>query len=662
MPLKIRCPHCQKTLVARDDTVGEPRRCPLCGKVFTVPLPRDAEEIAPVTQVEVATKCPRCGALMAPGTTTCRRCHMDVVLGKRRPFLQRLRRQSPLRTLAGLAVLAVLTLGAYVGVQVYFRSGADPAGTRNAQTPPARSGNDPAEDAAALLAAASRAERISLQHRLLQAASRSRGAVADALLAALDDSFTRPADWQHVLNQRVALRVLGELVAGGEPATSRLNEALERCIAQPPLAEAAWRVRGLAGDAAAIAPLQQYWQDHGRNYLFIDRFGQVGSEAGASTIAAAHAGLERNLQETGAALERLLDDEPVQVLGPLLETYWQSWQWLGDVRGVRTADLIFALAGQGSRIALDVGGFERQKQMIRAARDRLAGLAEQLSPTQHAAAGLVLLHAAPQYQSARERVSISLGRRIAESPPEQQQRLTWALARLTGRQFGSLRGGDAPSTAGPAAVAAAVRWTQQMTPGAAAAAWEPSTAEQFVPPLRLTRRVVASQKQLESVLLKQLRSDWGASREALDRWLRLELACGSEIIQLMDPTQRSPRYPAVAAAFVIAGIRGGQEAVRPLRLWAGAADQPAWVRQLAYTALAAIALRQAGGQSDWPASLTLTPQQLEGPDSPGWAYFGRIIAGEPEMWTRLRSNPPATWDSRVLTRVQTEVRESGAKK
>ena len=96
MPLRIRCPHCHKTLLAEDETVGQRKLCPACGEVIDVPLP--VEEVAE-GPADVGTKCPRCGAGVAPGTSACRKCHTNIVTGQRLPLPQRL--PGPHRTGAG---------------------------------------------------------------------------------------------------------------------------------------------------------------------------------------------------------------------------------------------------------------------------------------------------------------------------------------------------------------------------------------------------------------------------------------------------------------------------------------------------------------------------------------------------------------------------------
>ena len=108
MPLKIRCPHCHRTLVAEDDTAGQRKLCPACGVPFDVPLPVPAASPAPV---DVARRCPRCHAEVAPGTAVCRNCLTEIGTGKRLPVLQRLRRTPPAK--AAVAALVVFAGGVF---------------------------------------------------------------------------------------------------------------------------------------------------------------------------------------------------------------------------------------------------------------------------------------------------------------------------------------------------------------------------------------------------------------------------------------------------------------------------------------------------------------------------------------------------------------------
>ena len=135
MPLKIRCPHCKRTLVADDETAGEGKLCPACGKGFTVPIPvHDSPR-----HVEVAGTCPKCRADMAPGTPYCPHCYYEPATGKRLPLRRRLEFVS-VRTwiLMSLGMVIAVALG-FAGVRLYRdQAGQDelpPSGSANCSKP-----------------------------------------------------------------------------------------------------------------------------------------------------------------------------------------------------------------------------------------------------------------------------------------------------------------------------------------------------------------------------------------------------------------------------------------------------------------------------------------------------------------------------------------------
>jgi hypothetical protein len=129
MPLKIRCPHCHRVLVAEDAAAGEARPCPACGRAFSVPLPRSAtvEPPKPVVTIMPHT-CPRCRTEVAGAATFCHNCHTDLITGQRLPLRRRLRLLSwRFRVIAGLG-LAILAVGAVAAIQLY-RIRSSPAST-----------------------------------------------------------------------------------------------------------------------------------------------------------------------------------------------------------------------------------------------------------------------------------------------------------------------------------------------------------------------------------------------------------------------------------------------------------------------------------------------------------------------------------------------------
>ena len=94
-------------------------------------------------------------------------------------------------------------------------------------------------------------------------------------------------------------------------------------------------------------------------------------------------------------------------------------------------------------------------------------------------------------------------------------------------------------------------------------------------------------------------------------------------------------------------------------MWREAADQPAWVRALAYTVLGSFDARSKHWESGWPAGLDLgNPAALE-TEFPVWKHFGRVLAaGGPEMLKRLREFKPAPLSAEVRSKLLEAARQA----
>jgi hypothetical protein len=171
-------------------------------------------------------------------------------------------------------------------------------------------------------------------------------------------------------------------------------------------------------------------------------------------------------------------------------------------------------------------------------------------------------------------------------------------------------------------------------------------------PPALTYRVLTAGRQLEQELLRALQAGWSPALPALERWLAGGLGCTPRIHALLSPGQRQPDYPAVAAALVIAAVRD-DEALRPqLELWRGAADQPPWLRALAYTVLGRFDARTGRWPSGWPAGLDVGDTGLLDRGAPGWDHFGRVlVAGGAVMRQRLVDESKETLPAEIRSRL-----------
>jgi hypothetical protein len=614
MPLKIRCPHCHRTLFAEDDTVGQPKLCPACGKAFTVPIP--VHEGPP--PVEVGGKCPKCGATIAPGTTYCPQCYWDVTADKRLPLGRRLQFVSVRTwTLLGLGTIAIAIL-ALVGAHVYrsrARQHQQVAGTPMAARTPEHPG---AEWVKRLLEAPSAAERSEAFNELLRIGPDGLPTLARAL-----EGMSVDAEGELARNRRTAVKLLAR---GGD---TRWLPLLGKLQNENALRETVLRARAMLGDGEVADALIGLWLAGLRRQMFFTRITEL---TPSSTSAANEAIVRRTQEETegcAEALRVLGESSAATIIDRTLPTYWDSWAWLGQQRGEVFATELFELAKPPKQHNLEF------KLRVRAARTTLDQAAQRASPAARAASGIVLAHCAPQYRSARQRIIATLVTVLAECEPRAQQQITWALARLTSRPFGGLTEKRNPSDFGRQAVQDVLGWARSGRIGDPGTLQSASTA--YPTPPKLIRRVVTPGRQLEHDLLREFASGWDALDEALDRWLAADLGCTPRVARLLDPGQRNPNHPALAAAMIVAAEYQAHHLRPQLALWWEAVDQPAWVRGFAYTTLGALDAHQARADTTWPSELTA--ELLGEPETqrPGWELWGRLLAaGGPRLPTQLR--------------------------
>lgn len=617
MALKIRCPHCQRVLLAEDWTAGEPKLCPACGKGFTVPLPSRLATADECPQVEVAMHCGKCGAEIAPGTTFCKRCLTDLQTGKRLPLQRRLTMVS-LRTWALVSAgAATVLIGATVGAHLY--------GLRQqAQTPAAQPHS--------VLAAPAPAVDPSIALRLLRATDRTERETAIAairqvgpdalrlLAEALAEQRDAPRPVQAARNIAAAL----ELIAQSGDAS--LAPALRRLPESAVFASRLIATRGALGDVAVHAPVIDGWRGALRRMLFVQQVAALSAPDARPAADAARRGAEADLARWTRGLLGLMRTAEGALPPAALDTYWESARWLGQEQQGRVADALFELAKPAGP---DVSVPER----VRAARRALEDAAQRGDASTRSAAGMVLLHCAPQYESARRRIVAQLAADLGSEDVAHVQRAAWALSRLVRREFQ-----EGPESASPAAVkpqAVERLWSWCREEGIVADGARPNL--RLPPSPQLTRRVVTPIRQLEHRLLQEFGAGWAQARAALERWEEARLGCTPRLAPLADPRQRRPNLPALAAALVLTGEYGDNESLPVLELWTLAAEQPAWVRGLAAASGAAVVCRTRGSAAEWLKRIERTA--FDADPGPSWEHWGRVVAaGGPRLQESLRES------------------------
>lgn len=631
MPLKIRCPHCLRILVADDSVAGEPRLCPACGRVFNVPLPLAADPRSVAPLASDLPKCPRCAAELAPTATICRRCATDVRTGRRLPLKRRLL----LVSARGWLVFGVSIIGGVFVIAAGTQFIRGLVAKRTAPSPVATSRAVPVEGlATALLAAGDPDERAAALRSLQGVRTKLAPAVAAALASSLERGETTLVARQ---NQVAAIDLLAAEAQAGDTSLDTWRTLLDQCQRVPELHDAALRARALLRDTRVAAEIVDAWLAGLARVALFDRLARVaGTEAEPGVILARRRAGDA-LRRLGDGLRVLGQPESSEVYDRLVAAYWESWNWIGQDRGERLADEVFALA-QPPRTTL-----EFQPEDVRVPRDVMKRVAGRAAPAVRAAAGLIVEQRGPQYRSLADRIAETLASQLPECDAHDQQRLAWTISRLRGRLFGPRAHAD-PRDMGEEEVVAALQWAQ---PSAA-----PRPKRPYPQPPRLSYRAVSNMRLLEQQLLAELRAGWERADAGLDRWLSSGLGCTPRLWELLRPGQRQPDYPALAAAMVIAGVSGDGTARPQLELWNEAREQPPWVRALAYTVLGSLDARRGQWESGWPNGLDLgDPANLD-KGQPGWAHFGRVIAaGGPSMLQRLSEDSRGAVPRETCTRL-----------
>jgi phage FluMu protein Com len=636
MPLKIRCPHCQKVLRAEDQTAGEQRACPVCGQVFTVPIPYHEQERPPI---EVARVCPRCAHPVAPGTGFCPRCMTELASGQRLPLGRRLR-LVPLRTWVTwtLGAAAVL-ITVFVAGNLLLHQSVRTTFSRMLPGPTPEPATSIATLAAQLLDAPDQASIQAAFDALAQRGDAIYPAVADELERSIAAGSPRPD------SQRAAIDLL---VRSGEP---RWLPLLEQAYERPALHEAALHGRARLGDSRVLDVLHAGWTERLRRLLFFERLVSVTDRRADPAAEELGAQLRWQTARYADSLRRLATNPANGVVERLAGDYWDSWCWLGQRQAEAFGQALFEIAQPPVGHGLS---FEDVKEEVRGARRALDRAAARAPGGTAAAIGLVLAQCAPQYRSARERIVANIARQLPNSTPEDQQRITWTLARLTQRAFGQTTEHAQPLDVAPADVLEALAWAGHgaKTPSKSA------DGSSFRTPPILVRRILTPERQLEHELLAAMRTGWRESLDAAARWTAAELGSTPRIRALLHPGRREFCYPAIMGAMVVCAESRAADLAPQLDLWRTAGDQPRWLRGLAFTTLAAIEALGAGRASNWPAGLEQELLDELDTNPPGWEPFRRVVAAGGKAMERRLSGPdgaklPARLRARLLPAVQT---------
>lgn len=610
MPLRIRCPHCRYVLVVADEAAGDVGFCEYCKRGFTVPIPlRDAPEHT--SKDAAGASCPRCRHALAPGAQVCPKCMTNLATGRRPSLWRRARWDSPKTWM----IVGGVVVGLIVGVvaanhfyRVYYLPSKNPIKPFEPSVRTEQSGDAEVDS---LFTAKTIANRADATNALRRIGADAGAALTRGLQRSLDEGSKSAGSVQ---NQRAAIRLLAEV---GSPLSMETLEHAQRVAA---LRDDAIRTRALLGDSRVVAEAAEIWIAQLQRVLFAARL---------DAIQTTDRDVARGewLRVEWETFERCTDS--LRTLGPagidaVAGRYWDSWTWLGQTHGEGFSSALFELAkpARDDNVTVGFTTQDETREDVRAARRTLDDIALRSPPAEHAAVILTLGQCTPQYKRLRERHIAALAERIVDCSADDQQRLAWALTKLTGRQFATFSEAKFPREATPDVVTSIVDWARTSNTTTAPVAFKPQNAYPLMP--GLTRRVVSSAQQHREALLKRLHGDFATVSDAAAEWVESGLGCPPSVLSLLSPAQHPPDYPAIVAAMIIVAADGEGSARPALQAWHVAADQPAWLRQLAALTLASFAAR-AGAAIDWPrADEADWPFASDGPD---WSVFGAVIAG-----------------------------------
>ena len=427
---------------------GTNMNCPSCNALFTIPIVLNVERPA----LDLGVTCVHCEHKNAPGTSICRRCGSDLVTGKRAPLGRRLslwvERRWPFVTAGSVIVLAV------VFVLVRILGGMARPGLETPKEDPNQTQEMvPVEVslAAALFAANDPNAQTAVFDQVLSQGPAIQAALANEL------KLYAEQDEQAALGDAAAELTIEAFITLNHPDEAVLA-VLRQISSQEGFGKAAMLARGDFGDVQAAPALSNWWLALLERELYLSALVEDENGAPVELVTALVETRDERRQVT-QALRRLVQDDALEVLSPLAERYWRSWRWLGQTHGEAFADALFELAmpyrGRSSVLAASE---QEAKEAIRAARRTLSQLGEEGAPLVAAAAGIAMVRNAPQYESARDRIVEALLTHMSDLPARDQQRVIWAMARLTGRLFGSYGSDSPPWEVTPQVGAEVVNW------------------------------------------------------------------------------------------------------------------------------------------------------------------------------------------------------------
>ncbi len=637
MPLKIRCPHCQKTLLAEEWTIGEPRRCPSCTMGFTVPIPFEEDDFPDDAPAAVGVTCPRCQHPLASGNPLCRRCFTDLRNGERLSYRSRLWYGSTWAWAqlvgSGLLVMAA-AIGGTIGVRHWLDQKppptpipvVDPIGRAESQ---------------ALFQARTGAERDAALRTLQRLGDRGTA----AFIARFEEE-TKEISTRQIANLRAAI----EYVRSIEPSVehrARLLPGLSRCTDQSALRADAEQARGLLGDADALPELRRQWLGQLRRLLFYERFARQSTASSRAALDHVLRAERRAFMRIVAALRALERSDAETVLARLVDSFWISRRWLGQRTTEGFSEALFRTAR--SAVAGDEGleFGPAARDSIRTARRRLDRTAGDVAPDLAGAIGLTLKQMAPQYARVRTRIVERLAKELASGAPEERQRIAWALAQLSGRSLGGLRALDHPLDVKPAHIEAVDRFARFEAAGGGNGDPLRHPERGYPARPRFPYRVISASAQHEHALLAEMRTDAQRATAALDTWRRMDLGCTPRVPALLDVRTEMPALQR-ACGLVLAAECAPDALTMPLRLWRLAQDEPDWLRELA-SALRAVHEHDGGAKDAWAVRLRAAAPahlhrfQLE--------CLGRILGrGRPDLLQLLSKSKLSDNDQRMVRR------------
>ena len=81
--LKFNCPHCQQSLEAPEELLGQDISCPTCNGAIKVPKPQPKTTKPPAPRQEQTARCKGCGRILEAGAVLCTSCGVNQKTGQK---------------------------------------------------------------------------------------------------------------------------------------------------------------------------------------------------------------------------------------------------------------------------------------------------------------------------------------------------------------------------------------------------------------------------------------------------------------------------------------------------------------------------------------------------------------------------------------------------